>query len=112
MDIYKKFSIRAPESTFEAAEEFAKTCGISRNAAIGILLKLGIQYLHQSDAHTERIDQLEARLEANLKGMQKANYKALVYLSTAAALDQPRQARAEASAIQNVTEIFGKEEEI
>ena len=111
MDVYKKFSIRAPESTFEAAENFAKSCGISRNAAIGILLKLGIQHLNQSDANNERIDQLETRLEARLKGMQKANYKALVYLSTATPLDQPRQDRADSIAINNVTEIFGKEDD-
>lgn len=105
MDIYKKFSIRAPETTFAAAEEFAKASGISRNAAIGILLKLGIQYLNKFDAQEGRIDQLEARLKA----MQRSNYKALVYLSTASPHDQQRLDKAEASAIKNVTDIFGEE---
>ena len=105
MDIYKKFSIRAPESTFEAAEAFASVSGISRNAAIGILLKLGIQHLHQFNAQTARFERIEGRLMA----MQKSNYKALVYLSTATALDPMRQDRAEASALKNVSEIFSAE---
>ncbi len=106
MDVYKKFSIRAPESTFTAAEEFAKSNGISRNAAIGILLKIGLQYFHQADAQSARIDQLEGRLRA----MQRSNYKALVYLSTSMPNDPQRLDKAEASATRNVTEIFGQEE--
>lgn len=107
MTVYKKFSIRAPESTLEAVEEFAKSAGMSRNAAIDILLKLGIQYLHKSDAQAKRFD----RIEGQLKAMQKSNYKALVYLSTATQLDQPRQDRAESIAIKNIVEIFRDIEE-
>ena len=95
----------------EAAEEFAKSNGISRNAAIGILLKLGIQNVQQTDAQSERIGQMEENIITRLKAMQKSNYKALVYLTTSTSLDQPRQDKAETIANKNVSDIFGDEGE-
>jgi hypothetical protein len=104
MPSYKKFSIRVQESTCDAVAKVAESNGISRNAAIEILLKLGLLHLHNNDAHKEQFD----RIESHLKGMQKANYKALVYLATATEADKPRYEKAEAAASRNVSEIFGE----
>lgn len=104
MPIYKKFSIRAQESTCNSVEEFASSSGISRNAAIELLLKLGLLHLQSTEAHKERFD----RLEDHLKAVQQCNYKALVYLATATEADKPRYDKAEAAAVNNVAEIFGE----
>lgn len=104
MPTYKKFSIRAQEATCDAVEKVAESNGISRNAAIELLLKLGLLHLHNTDAHKEQFERIEARLMA----MQKANYKALVYLATATEADKPRYEKAEAAASRNVSEIFGE----
>lgn len=104
MPTYKKFSIRAQESTCNSVEEFASSSGISRNAAIELLLKLGLLHLQGTEAHKEQFD----RIEAKLKAMQLSNYKALAYLAMATNLDDKRYDRAEASAVENVAAIFGE----
>jgi len=104
MPTYKKFSIRAQESTCDAVEKVAESNGISRNAAIELLLKLGMLHLHNTDAHKEQFD----RIEAWLKAMQLSNYKALAYLAMATDLDDKRYDKAEASATENVAAIFGE----
>ncbi|MGB8409075.1 MAG: hypothetical protein WCE58_04105 [Gallionella sp.] len=104
MPTYKKFSIRVQESTCDGVEKVAQSNGISRNAAIELLLKLGLLHLHNEDAHQAQFERIEARLRA----MQRTNYKALVYLATATEADKPRYDKAEAAAVRNAAEIFGE----
>lgn len=66
METYKKFSVRAQSGTVDAVEAFAKGNGISRNAAVGILLKLGLQHLQSSDVNDEHFDALNKKLHDSL----------------------------------------------
>jgi len=64
MDNFKKFSIRVSENTCGLVEEFAKSNKISRNAAVELLLKLGIQSLQNSVVENERFDELDKKLKS------------------------------------------------
>lgn len=102
----KQYGIRMTGETAATVENFAEVHKMSSTAAAEFFVRFGIESLHKSDSIDARFD----RLEDQLKAMQKANYKALVYLTTATARDQPRFEQAEAIANKNVSEIFGEEE--
>lgn len=63
MDDFKKFSIRVTESTCGLVEKFAESNKMSRNAAVELLLKLGIQSLQNSETTNERFDDLEGKIK-------------------------------------------------
>ena len=99
-----KISVRMGDKELEQLDAFAKNNGLNRKTALNLFVKFAVQFLQQSEVNAARFD----RIESHLKGMQKANYKALVYLATATEADKPRYEKAEAAASRNVSEIFGE----
>lgn len=105
-----RIAITLDEQALEKMEAFAKANGMSRSGAINLHVKLAVDFMGREDTALTRIGMLESQLKAHLKAMQQANYKALVYLVRATPIDKPRYEQAEASAVKNVSEIFGEEE--
>lgn len=110
MDSFKKFSIRVSESTCGLVEEFAKSNKLSRNAAVELLLKLGIQSLQNSGVENERFD----RLEKIIKDSFRLSYSNILFCvemvkptENSAAIDTVKMCRKEATS--KADAIFGED---
>lgn len=104
MDDYKKFSIRATEKTLKDVEEFARQNDLSRNAAIGILLRLGIQSLQKTAAEDVRFNLLDEHLKAVYQSLAKS----VIYLTTLQQVDQQKAQSAGEQATKATSKIFGE----
>lgn len=98
----KPFCIRLDYIAQEKVKAFADRHGMKPTAAALFLLLNGIKTMEELTSSDERFDELEAKL----KLMQQANFRALIYLTTQSPKDVVRFEAATQIAEKNVQEIF------
>lgn len=110
----QKISVRLDDETVAEMDNFGAVHKMSRAASVEFFTKLGVREfskIERQDALNEQTESKFIRIETLLKAMQKSNYRALVYLTTATAKDQTRFDSANQVADKNVQEIFENERE-
>lgn len=71
MSDYTKFSIRVSDQTKIVVENFARVHGMSRNAAVEFLLKLGVDFFQKGFQIEGSFDKLENQLRLVYQSLVK-----------------------------------------